>query len=117
MLAKVGELSSSYASLIGKHAAGVPKALLESRQAVSREKQLLASVSRAEKCATEAKAKVEAAVVAEAEAEERACMAEELQAKAARRARTKQSRMQRRRLRPRPRPRRRFRTRLTSKPF
>ena len=86
LLAKVGELSASNASLIGKHAAGVRKAMLEKRQAVAREKQLRADISRAVKSADGAKEAETDAKQAEVEAEQRAVVAEELQQNAELRA-------------------------------
>ena len=86
LLAKVGELSASNASLIGKHAAGVRKAMLEKRQAVAREKQLRADVARAEQKVEVAKEGETEAKQAEVEAEQRAQVAEELQANAEARA-------------------------------
>jgi hypothetical protein len=86
LLAKVGELSASNASLIGKHGASVRKALLERRQALARERQLLGSVALAERRMDAAKEAESAAREAEADAEARAEVAEQLQREADERA-------------------------------
>ena len=86
LLVNVGELSARCASLMGKHASGVRKAMLERRQAIAREKQLLAKVARREKIVEDSKAEAIAAREAEAEAEAGLSVAEELQAEAEARA-------------------------------
>ena len=58
LLSRVAELTASYASLVGRHAASEKKAKFESRQAAQRERQLLAQLGRTEAAAA---AKVKAA--------------------------------------------------------
>ena len=86
LLAKVGELSASNASLIGKHGAAVRKSMLEKRQSSAREKQLLSSVALAARSVEAAKHAEAEARRSEADAEQRAEVAEELQRTADERA-------------------------------
>ena len=81
LLATVGELSASYASLMGKHASAVRRANLESRQASLRERNLQAALTRvkamSEGRVLKADEEAEAAQLAEQEASERALVAEQ----------------------------------------
>ena len=77
LMAKVAQLSASYASLMGRHASGVRKAGLDARQAKLREQKLQRELSRAEATADERAAEAATARAAELEAEELLAAAEE----------------------------------------
>ena len=76
LMARVAELSASYASLMGRHASSVRKAGLDARQAKLREQKLQRELSRAEAKGEELAAEAAAAHAAELEAEELLAAAE-----------------------------------------
>ena len=77
LLAKVAELSTNYASLMGRHASNVRKAGLDARQAKLREQKLKRDLSRAEATSDELAADAAASRSTELEAEALLVAAEE----------------------------------------
>ena len=97
LMAKVAQLSASYASLMGRHASGVRKAGLDARQAKLREQKLQRELSRAEATADDRAAEAAAAHAAELEAEELLAAAVRSACERPRSALTRRSQTQRQR--------------------